>query len=133
MAKGSVQIMVQKDVYDTLDALKDRYRCKSYTDLLRKFCTDFDTRDMLAHEISAMFVDLKKHVVATVLNGKMSNMLEMQRVATVCVAASHPSYRPELIDRATSILEDAMHGICKLADAYERARKKQEEEVRKHV
>lgn len=112
--------MIGDDVYKSLKAMKERYRCESFSQLLRKFSHDFEARDFLANEISEMFYELKAKVVKTTLNGRMSGLFETIRIATIRIAKLHPAIRKQGIDKANIIFEKAMKEILKECEELEK-------------
>lgn len=125
------QIQITDEVYDVMFHLKERFRCRSFTELFRKFGTDMDTRDLLAHELTQHFRELKEKVVHSVLDGHMADIFEYMRVITVKLAKMHPSIRRDSIDEATEILQKAMGDVAKLCNKMETKRLELEKDAEK--
>lgn len=102
------QIQITEEAYARLATLKRERGKKSFTEIIKALTLETGNKDLLLHELSEAYKELKKIVVGNLADGMFVGLIDRTRVITLNLAKMDPKERPPYIIKVEEELDKLM-------------------------
>ena len=100
------QIMIKEELYKRLKGLQAERGKKTFTELLTALAQETSAKDLLLHELTEAYNELKVKVVGHIRDGIFVGIIERARIITIQLAKCPPKDRPPLVLLVEKGLDD---------------------------